>query len=237
MKQKDEFDLRLDEAFWEVNATASRLISYGCGVSARHLQDRRLRMQFNRELAYYAKRVVEDVYERRISPDEGLEALKKESVYIQSENRRILMQAMGVVGGVGQVLTGAGICYGSAGLLCAFGGSSLLAHGANNIYENSRGLYEERENVRGPVRAAYQSASKALGYGEREGDIAYLGGDMALSIGVLFRPVLRPDAWRLFKYYRVDKEAAVRQMSKGGVFIEGAVNGNTGYQLYDEYKE
>lgn len=60
---------------------------------------------------------------------------------------------------------------------------------------------------------------------------------MALSIGVLFRPVLRPDAWRLFKYYRVDKEAAVRQMSKGGVFIEGAVNGNTGYQLYDEYKE
>ncbi|WP_249746238.1 hypothetical protein [Pseudomonas entomophila] len=99
MKQKDEFDLRLDEAFWEVNATASRLISYGCGVSARHLQDRRLRMQFNRELAYYAKRVVEDVYERRVSPDEGLESLKKESVYIQSQNRRILMQAMGVVGG------------------------------------------------------------------------------------------------------------------------------------------
>ncbi|CAK14832.1 DUF4225 domain-containing protein [Pseudomonas entomophila] len=53
--------------------------------------------------------------------------------------------------------------------------------------------------------ACVHSASKALGYGEREGDIAYLGSDMALSIGVLFRPVLRPDAWRLFKYYRVDK--------------------------------
>jgi hypothetical protein len=69
MSQREEYGGRLDEAYWEVNAAASRLISYGCGVSAKYLSDRRSRMQFNRELAYYARRVMDDVYKRRISPE------------------------------------------------------------------------------------------------------------------------------------------------------------------------
>jgi hypothetical protein len=100
-----------------------------------------------------------------------------------------------------------------------------------------RGLYEGHGNIQGPVRKAYHSASKAAGFGKREGNLAYLASDLTLSIGVLFRPVLRTDAWRLFKYSRADKEAAVRQMGAGAIMMEGAVDSNTGYQLYKDYRE
>ncbi|WP_194788877.1 DUF4225 domain-containing protein [Pseudomonas sp. UFMG81] len=237
MSQKEEYGERLDHEFWEVNAAASRLIGYGCGVSARHLQDRRLRMQFNRELAYYARRVVDDVYERKISAEDGLTALHEEKQSLKSQSSRIFTQSLGVIGGAGQVITGVGICYGSLGLLCAIAGGPLIAHGGNNLYENSLGLYEGRSDVEGPVRELYQGASKKLGYTEREGNLAYLASDVLLSVGALGRPVIKPDAWRLYKYYRFDKEMAVRQMGKGALVVETVVNANTSHQFYEELKK
>ncbi|MDF9618177.1 DUF4225 domain-containing protein [Pseudomonas entomophila] len=237
MSQREEYGGRLDEAYWEVNAAASRLISYGCGVSAKYLSDRRLRMQFNRELAYYARRVMDDVYERKISAEEGLEALRAEKDSLKSQSARILSQSLGVIGGAGQVITGVSICYGSMGLLCAFAGAPLVAHGGNNLYENTRGLYEGRGDVQGPVRKAYQGAAEKLGYTEREGNLAYLGSDFLLSLGGLARPVVKPGGWKLFKYHRVDKEMAVRQMGKGALTAESLVNTNTTYEFYKEIKE
>lgn len=237
MNRQEDVGERLDHAFWEVNAAASGLVSYGCSVSARYLQDRRLRMQFNRELAYYARRVVSDVYERKISPEEGLQELESESRNIRKDGYRIFTQTIGAIGGAGQMLAGGGICYGSAGTLCAFVGAPLIAHGTNNFYENARGLFEARDDVEGPVRKAYQTVAEAVGYSEREGNLAYLGSDLVLSVSALLRAVPRADAWRLFKYYRMDKEAAIRQMGGGALFIEMGVNSSTGYQLYEEYKK
>ncbi|MDF9619805.1 DUF4225 domain-containing protein [Pseudomonas entomophila] len=234
MKQKDEFDLRLDEAFWEVNATASRLISYGCGVSARHLQDRRLRMQFNRELAYYARRVVEDVYERRISPDEGLGLIKREKESLYAQSSRILNQLGGMAGGASQVVTGVGSCLGSYGVGCVARGGPIFAHGVNNFYENAKGLYEGRTDVVGPVRKRYQDAAKRLGYEEREGNIAYYSADLYLSGRALRRMVPRRDAWRLFRYMDSDKERAFRQMSKAGLTLEVATSSITIKDLINE---
>lgn len=238
MSQRDEeHGERLDEAYWEVNAAASRLISYGCGVSAKHLRDRRLRMQFNRELAYYARRVLDDVYHRKASAGDALIELRNEKDRLNVQSRRIGLQAVGVVGGTGQVITGAGICYGSLGLLCATLGAPMIAHGGNNIYENARGLYEGRDDVEGPVRKGYQEVSKRLGYTEREGTLAYLAGDGALSIGGLIRLVPKADAWKLYKYYLVDKELAVRQMSKSALALEGLTSGTTAYQFNEETKK
>ena len=102
MSQRDEeYGERLDEAYWEVNAAASRLISYGCGISAKHLSDRRLRMQFNRELAYYARRVLDDVYHRKSSAEDALIELRNERDRLKAQSERIAMQAIGVVGGAG----------------------------------------------------------------------------------------------------------------------------------------
>lgn len=237
MEKRSRSDKLSSSDFWEVSHAAARLTEYACAVSARHLRDSWTRMQFNRELAYYAKRVVEDVYEKQLTPQEGLHKLARERANLETENSRILVQTLGTFGGAGQVLAGAGICYGSAGLLCAFAGAPLLAHGANNVYENARGLYEGRGDVQGPVRKVYHRASKVVGFDQREGNMAYLVSDLMLSIGVLFRPVLRADAWRLFNYLRADKEAAVRQMGAGAIIMEGAADSNTGYQLYKEYRE
>ncbi|MCG8292103.1 DUF4225 domain-containing protein [Pseudomonas entomophila] len=237
MSQREEYGGRLDEAYWEVNAAASRLISYGCGVSAKHLSDRRLRMQFNRELAYYARRVLDDVYDRKSSAGDALMELRNERDRLKAQSERITLQAIGVVGGTGQIITGAGICYGSLGLLCATLGSPMIAHGGNNIYENARGLYEGRDDVEGPVKKGYREISKSLGYTEREGTLAYLATDATLSLRALLRPVLKADAWRLYKYYSVDKEMAVKQMSRSAVFMEGLTNGATTYQFNEELKK
>lgn len=67
--------------------------------------------------------------------------------------------------------------------------------------------------------------------------MAYLAADLSLSIGALFRPVLKPDAWRLYKYYRIDREVAIRQMSKAALGAEAAVNTPTAIDLYKEYKK
>ncbi|QXH45027.1 DUF4225 domain-containing protein [Pseudomonas xanthosomatis] len=224
---------RLDEAYWEVNAAAARLISYGCGLSARHLKDRRLRMQFNRELAYYARRVLDDVSERKLSAGDALIELRNERDRLYAQSKRILYQSFGVIGGVGQMVTGAGICYGSLGWACGLAGAPLMAHGGNNIYENVRGLYEGRSDVSGPVKKVYQGAAKAVGYTEREGTAAYLASDITMSVGALFRNVPKVGAWKLFKYNKMDKEIAVRQMSNFSLYVEMGVNWASAQQLVE----
>ncbi|MFJ4452667.1 DUF4225 domain-containing protein [Pseudomonas sp. NPDC089392] len=221
---RQEYGERLDQAFWEVNAAAAGLVSHGCTVSARYLQDRRLRMQFNRELAYYAQRVVDDVVQRRISPEEGLGRIQAESSSLVPEIRRVLEQVVGMAGGASQVVTGAGSCIGSMGTLCVVHGMPLIAHGGNNFYENARGLYEGRSDVVGPVRALYQSAAKEIGYSEREGNIAYYAADLVLSGSALARKVPKRGSWRLFRYIKSDKESKIMQLGGKGLIFESATS-------------
>ncbi|WP_439857409.1 DUF4225 domain-containing protein [Pseudomonas syringae] len=61
------------------------------------------------------------------------------------------------------------------------GGGLLVAHGANNVYENGRNLWDGGTNTEGPVREAYQGAAKFMGAEEAEGDIAYGVADLGLS--------------------------------------------------------
>ncbi|WP_252088892.1 DUF4225 domain-containing protein [Pseudomonas sp. MWU13-3659] len=235
MSQREEYGGRLDEAYWEVNAAASRLISYGCGVSAKYLSDRRARMQFNRELAYYARRVMDDVYERRISPEQGLERILAEKKSLYSQASRILTQLGGMAGGASQLATGLGSCIGSLGSTCAIHGAPLIMHGGNNLYENAQGLYEGRTDVVGPVREFYQDAAKSLGYSERDGNLAYYTADLFLSGRAMWRKVPRRDAWRLYRYMDADKERKIKQLGKGGLAVELSTSGLTIKQWVDEY--
>ncbi|UXZ47463.1 DUF4225 domain-containing protein [Pseudomonas soli] len=237
MSQREEYGDRLDEAYWEVNAAASRLISYGCGVSARHLQDRRLRMQFNRELAYYARRVMNDMYERKISSEDAIGKILAERNSLRSQSERISKQLIGLAGGASQIVTGIGICIGSMGAACAFPGAPMMAHGGNNLYENSKGLLTGRDDVVGPVRDAYISIAQSLGYSERDGNVAYYGLDLYLSYKGLTREVLKPNAWRLFYYLKADKQIALQQMSKAALGLEGTAGAVTLDQISKEYKK
>ncbi|MDH4549305.1 DUF4225 domain-containing protein [Pseudomonas sp. BN607] len=220
-----------------MNAAATGLISHGCTVSARYLQDRSLRMQFNRELAYYAQRVVDDVVQRRISPEEGLQSIEGEAKNLASEFRRVALQVFGMAAGASQAATGLASCMASLGTTCAFHGMPLMAHGGNNFYENGRGLYEGRTDVVGPVRKLYQEAAKSVGYGEREGNMAYYSADLVFSGRALTQRVPKKGAWRLYRYLEADRERKFKQLGKRGLWFEFGSSASTLEQLRSESKK
>ena len=74
-------------ALGDVNSAAGKLAGQARTISARHLAHGMAREQFNREVAYYAKRVVEDVARGYKTPQQGIQALLKEQrdLLIQSQ--------------------------------------------------------------------------------------------------------------------------------------------------------
>ncbi|WP_230090896.1 DUF4225 domain-containing protein [Pseudomonas sp. BIGb0427] len=234
MKKKPE--LRSHD-LWEISSAAARLTSYACSISARHLQDDGVRMQFNRELAYYAKRVVDDVEQRRLSPEEGLREIQEEQRSLLSQSGEIFNKGLGLAAGTAQVAAGGGICYASVGTLCVLFGVPLMAHGANNIYENSQNLLLSRNDTQGPVRKGYQHAAKMLGHQSREGNIAYGSVDLGLSVYGLSRYVLKKDSWRLSRYLKSDYERGFKRLGGLSLTTEIATDLSTSEQIYKELKK
>ncbi|WP_440810958.1 DUF4225 domain-containing protein [Pseudomonas syringae] len=193
---------------WRVNQAATFLTGQACTLSARHINDGALRLQFNREVAYYARGIVRDVESGGKSVDEGLTALNEEKKSLLSQSFEISSKGVGVVAGALQLASGAGICYASVGTLCLIFGVPLMAHGTNNIYENGRNILEDRSDVEGPVRTVYRTVAKAGGKKACAGDVIYGAMDLAMSAYGTGRLVLKPDAWRLFRYARTDSVRA-----------------------------
>lgn len=228
---------RLDYDYWVVSDAASTLIKQGCTLSARHIKDGGLRMQFNREIAFYAKSVVDGVATGKKTPSEALLEMKKEQRDLLDQGTQVLMKGAGLIAGALQVATGASICYGSAGLLCVVAGVPLMAHGANNIYENGRNLWQGRSDTDGPVRKGYQAVAEAAGRKPHEGNVMYGTVDIGLSVYSLLRTVLKPGAWRLFRYVKDDYIRSYQAMGTGPLIFEIGVDMLTGQQVYVELEE
>lgn len=213
--------------YWLVSKAAADLTRQACTLGARHIKDGIVRIQFNREVAYYATAIVKDVAEGRKSPEDGLAAIKEEQSSLLSQSWEIAKKGVGIIAGTFQLAGGAGICGGSGGILCPVVGAPLMIHGANNVYENGRNLITGRSDTKGPVRLAYQAIAERLGGKESEGNIVYGAVDLALSGYGLFRPVLKPGAWRLFRYVRTDYVKAYTQTGKTTLLVEMLGNGLT----------
>ncbi len=198
--------------FWEVSHAAGVLTGYACSVSARHIQDGMLRLQFNREVAYYMREIVREVENGSKSAEEGIQAIQEEQRSLTSQSTTVFQQSVGLAAGGLQVSAGAGLCIGSYGLACGVGILSIL-HGANNIYENGRNLWEGRSDTEGPVRQAYQYLAKDSDDEKFYGNIAYGSVDLFLSGYDLLKPVLRKDSWRLFRYIESDYIKAKSRIS------------------------
>ncbi|WP_329604829.1 MULTISPECIES: DUF4225 domain-containing protein [Vibrio] len=147
---------------------------------------------------------------------------------------------MGFIAGVMQVTAGAGICYASATTLCLIG-APMMAHGANNMYENGKYFWDGDENATGLVREGYQYAAESLGYSKSYGDIAYYGADLDMSAyglaaksttakdaaeayQIASKPNLKAMPWtktpkakqfKLFRYSSEDYLRGYQAMSKG----------------------
>lgn len=221
---------------WVVSQAAGNLTSQACTISARHLQDGVTRSIFNREVAYYARSIVRDVEQGKKTVAEGLVEIKTEQQSLLNQSMEIGRKGIGVIAGALQMATGAGICYASVGTLCLIAGVPLIAHGANNVYEGGRNLVTGQSDAVGPVRGAYQSAAFAMGHGEREANTAYGAVDIGLSVYSATRHVLKPDAWRLFRYIPADYIRAYKTMTPTTMGIEAYTDFQTIKQMYDEGK-
>lgn len=231
-------DYRPDTAdYWDVSHAAACLTQAACSLSNRHIQDHRRRMQFNREVAYCVKRIAEDVEQGIKSPEQGLWEIDQEYKALYAQSIELAKKSAGAVAGILQIGTGVSICYLSAGTLCVAAGIPMMAFGMNNVYENGRNLIENRNDTRGPVRSGYQMAARALGGSEREGNIAYGATDLSLSFYGMWRLVLKPEAWKLFRYIKSDKVRAVKVMGAGPLVLEVGVDMMTGEQVYVEIQK
>ncbi|MEB2647456.1 DUF4225 domain-containing protein [Pseudomonas sp. C 49-2] len=236
MKSKHEKQTSSFHDLWVVSQAAGKLTSQACTISARHLQDGITRSIFNRDVAYYARSIVRDVEQGKKTVAQGLVEIKTEQQSLLNQSMEIGRKGIGVVAGALQMATGAGICYASVGTLCLIAGVPLIAHGANNVYEGGRNLVTGQSDTVGPVRGAYQSAAFAMGHGEREANMAYGAVDIGLSVYSAARHVLKPDAWRLFRYIPTDYIRAYKTMTPTTMGIEAYTDFQTIKQMHDEEK-
>jgi len=236
MKQIDESCMPGSCDYWMVSAAAGKLGNQASTLGVRHIKNGILRLQFNREVAYYAKSIVNDVYQGNKSTEQALKELKDEQNSLISQSLEVAQRGVGVIAGALQFAAGAGICYASVGTLCLFAGAPLMLHGANNAYENGRNLWEKRSNTQGPIRRSYQRVAKLMGGGKLEGNMAYGVIDLGFSVYGVGRLVLKPDSWRLFRYVRADYVRGYENAGKGTLALEAASDTATINSLYQEAK-
>ena len=216
MKPTSKNCISNDCDYWMVSQAAAKLGSQASTLGARHIKDGTLRLQFNREVSYYARGVVNDVSQGNKSAEQGLKELKDEQNSLLIQARDVALRGAGVISGALQFAVGAGICYASVGTLCLFAGAPMMLNGTNNIYENGRDLFENRTDTVGPVRTGYRAISGMLGKGNCEADVLYGIIDLSSSAYGIGRMVLKPDSWRLFRYVKTDYIRAYRQASAHG---------------------
>ncbi|WP_259645203.1 DUF4225 domain-containing protein [Pseudomonas cichorii] len=221
---------------WKVSEAASLLAGQACTVSARHINDGMLRLQFNREVAYYATSIIRDVERGDKTIEQGMKAIKDEQEGLLSQSYAIFKKSVGTIAGSLQVAGGVGVCYGSIGTLCVVFGLPLIAHGANNVYENGRNLITGRTDTEGPLRKGYQTLSKRVGSSEFEGNMVYGSVDLLLSGYGAGRLILKPDAWRLFRYIRTDHIRAYQNTSLKVFATERGGDVLTIESMYDQWK-
>lgn len=227
----------MNDEFWEVSSLAARLTQYACEIGAQHLHDDVLRAQFIQEIAYVGQAVVEDVRAGTISADEGRLALEQEYRELLAQVWEYLKLVGGLTAGVLQISTGVAVCKFSFGAGCLIGGLPMILHGANNVYENGMNIISGRSGTVGPVRKAYQKVAVMAGGVESHGNVAYGISDLGLSAYNLGRLVLRPGAWRLFRYIEADRVRAVRTMSTHSIIFEVGIDMLTGDQVIVELRE
>jgi hypothetical protein len=194
-----------------------------------------LRIQFNREVAYYARGIVADVESGRKSVWEGLKALKEEHSLLTSHQMKVLSQSVGLVAGGFQFAGGVAICA-AGGVACA-GGAFMIAHGMNNIHENTVNLWEGRSDTIGATRMVYRRVSEVRGYGKTGGDVTYGTVDIGTSLFGAFRSTLKPDAWRLYRYINTDYVRAYKLTSKWVLGFDAASGAFTSKSIHDSLEQ
>ncbi|MCG9648408.1 DUF4225 domain-containing protein [Vibrio brasiliensis] len=231
---------------WEVQTASKQLNMVASTLMNKHISNGSLKLKFSQSVALQGKCLVQDFEKGKKSKAQVLQELKKEERSLWEQSKEITFKGIGLVAGVMQIAGGGGICYASAGTMCVILGAPLMAHGANNVYENGRYFIDGNANHVGLVRQGYRGAAEKLGYDKSYGDIAYYSVDLGLSVGGLVSrsTTLKPvESWnqlphakrfKLFSYSSEDYLRGYQAASRPALLTEAGADVVTLDALHSE---
>jgi len=216
----------------QVRLAVQELLEIAKEVCEKHLYYMVIQQEFMRAIEIFANSIVSQVDNGSMSDTEGSEEIQKEKKSLLYQSYLWFKNGLSVLGGIGQTMAGFALC--DTGIGCMLG-APLVGHGVNGTYEGGAGLYNGVMNqidggnrsleVEGPLRKAYQSAFKFLGFDASVGSIAYDAFDIGVSFygKVKLIPKLNEfgnPIFKLFRYGNKDLEMAYKQMSKNLLALE-----------------
>ena len=216
----------------KIRLDVKKLIDLAKEVCEKHLYYMVIQQEFMRAIEIFANSIVTQVDNGSMSDAEGSEEIQKEKTSLLYQSYLWVKNGLSVFGGIGQILSGVGMC--ETGLGCVFA-APLVAHGVNGAYEGGAGIYNGVMNqidggnrsleVEGPLRKGYQSAVEALGFDGSVGSIVYDVFDLAVSVQGKLKLVPKLNEFgdrkfKLFWYGRQDLLRAYKYMSNKLLSVE-----------------
>ncbi|WP_425628388.1 DUF4225 domain-containing protein [Vibrio neptunius] len=248
----------------EVKMIVRGLLQQANTYSLTHLSDPTIQHEFREQYRFLGKCLLRD-YEYGILVGERVVRLvKRERQSLIEQARELAVYGIGLVAGIGQLSVGYGGCVTSSifsiagASWCSTVGMPMMAHGGNNIYENShnmtgniiqnwKGEYTGKYgNSNSLLRKQYHKAASSLGLSKRDGDAAYAVVDLATSgYGLVSKKRVvqkwtnMPDSEQLmlFRYFKRDYAKGWRSMSKGSLWFEFFGNTVTAASAISPYFE
>ncbi|WP_045424613.1 DUF4225 domain-containing protein [Vibrio jasicida] len=235
----------------EVRQAVKGLIRQANMYSMSHLNDPLLQHHFREEYRFLGKCLLRDYDGGIIVKDRVVKLVRQERQSLIDQAYELGKYSIGIVAGAGQLSAGYGLCVTSSvfsivgASWCGGVGAPMMAHGANNLFENSyniagnidqnwNGRYTgEYGNGSGFVRKGYRIAAKHIGLSERDADAAFATVDLATSAYGLANKKKVVQTWTnapdskqlmLFNYAKRDYAKGWRSMSKGALGVEFSAN-------------
>ncbi|WP_341666138.1 DUF4225 domain-containing protein [Vibrio sp.] len=232
--------------------------------SMSHLTNPAIQHNFREEYRFLGKCLVSDYRKGVLSRDKVLSYVRQERQSLIDQAFELGQYAIGLVAGIGQLSVGYGGCVTSSifsiagASWCSTVGATMMAHGGNNIYENSynmtgnivqnwkgeyTGKYGDSNSM---LRKQYHKAASFLGLNKRDGDAAYAVVDLATSGYGLISKKRVAEKWTnmpdseqlmLFRYFKRDYAKGWRSMSKGALGFEFLANTVTAESAINPYLE
>ena len=242
-RDKDNFEIKFQQLNQIITKLRAKYFLYG--GSEFYFETQRFVQQIRRDinsncLTYKGGTALIVHLTENLQEQDSLFTFEKVSEYYivkkeqKDRNLHLVLAQVGFVAGGTQIFGGAGICSATLGAACAAYGVPMMLHGINNAYENGYYLLY-RKSKSGGVRDAYRIAAKKLGYGNKQGDLAYGAVDLSLTAYGSFRQTLLPreKSWGLFRHVKADYIRGWQEAGRIPLSLDGLSSVGTVWQLYE----
>jgi hypothetical protein len=253
-----------DYFFTMANLEARQLHNLAQSVSAFHLKDGLVRIQFQKEIRSFINAQLSTI--RAATTDTEcqtcIQNLKQEREHLSFQDRLLrtgeaklqaavqfvrkdenwgyIINGVGIVLSSLQTIAGVGVMFGSiatGNIVGAGFGAMLFLHGINGIEESYKNLRFGRSDSTGFLKGTYISTAEFLGFERKTGELAYSSIDLVLSAYGMTRFILKPESWRLFHHMNADYVRGITLMSKTELAFEVYSDGMAIKSIYDSYNK